>query len=291
MDTNVLIQSIVNGLMDGWIYILVALGLTLVLSIMGIFQLAHGEIYMLGAYCTYYFCTVLGLHFLLGLIISAIVIGGLGIGLEKLFLRPFRRKGQFTRSVIIMTGLILILQTTAVVSFGTSTKIVTTPFPGVISAGGVTLSIERLVIIIVGVVFVGALFYLIKWTKIGQAMVAISQNLDGAALQGINVDHISSITMFLGCALAAVAGSLMGAIFSISPFMGSFALMKGIAVIILGGLGSITGAVVGGLILGLIDGIVPPFASTQLASIIGFIAIILILQFKPQGLMGHSGAQ
>jgi branched-chain amino acid transport system permease protein len=274
--------------MAGWIYILVALGLTLVLSIMGIFQLAHGEIYMLGAYGTYYFCTVLGLHFLLALLISALLVGGLGIILERLFLRPFRRSGQFTRSVIIMTGLILVLQTTAVVSFGTSTKIVTTPFPGVITAGGVTLSIERLVIIIVGIVFVAALFYLINRTKIGQAMVAISQNLDGAALQGINVDRISSITMFLGCALAAVAGSLMGAIFSISPFMGSFALMKGIAVIILGGLGSITGAVIGGLIIGLIDGIVPPFASTQIASIVGFVAIILILQFRPQGLLGHS---
>jgi branched-chain amino acid transport system permease protein len=274
--------------MAGWIYILVALGLTLVLSIMGIFQLAHGEIYMLGAYGTYYFCTVLGLHFLLALLISALLVGGLGIILEKLFLRPFRRSGQFIRSVIIMTGLILILQTTAVVFFGTSTKIVTTPFPGVITAAGVTLSFERLVIIIVGVVFVAALFYLINRTKIGQAMVAISQNLDGAALQGINVDHISSITMFLGCALAAVAGSLMGAIFSISPFMGSFALMKGIAVIILGGLGSVTGAVIGGLTIGLIDGIVPPLASTQIASIVGFVAIILILQFRPQGLLGHA---
>ena len=118
-------------------------------------------------------------------------------------------------------------------------------------------------------------------------MLAISQEREGAALQGMNIDRISGVAMFLGCGLAAIAGALIGALFSITPTMGSFALMKGIAVIILGGLGSISGAAVGGLILGLIDGIIPALTTSHIAGLIGFGAIILILLFRPQGIMGH----
>jgi branched-chain amino acid transport system permease protein len=263
------------------------MGLTLILSMLGMLQLAHGEIYMLGGYGTYYFSVVFGLNYFLALLISVILIGGFGILLETVFFRPYRG-AEFFRAVIMATGLMLILQTGAVIAFGGSNKVVTTPFPGSLSVAGVSISWERLMIIIVSAVFVAALFLLVNRTKIGQAMVAVSQDVDAAALQGINPNRISSIAMFIGCALAAAAGGLMGAIFTLSPGMGGFALMKGIAVIILGGLGSLTGAVVGGFILGLVDGIVPAFLSTHLASLFGFILIIMILLFKPQGLMGHA---
>jgi branched-chain amino acid transport system permease protein len=279
-------QIILNGLMSGCIYILVALGLTLVLSIMGIVQLAHGEIYMLGAYAVYYFCVGLGLHYLLALVISTLLIGGVGILIEKIFYRPFRH-GDFVPTVIMALGIMLLLQTTAVVAFGGSTKVVITPFPGVIKVAGATLSWERLIVILISIIFVAGLFLFLHRTKIGQAMRAVSQDKDAAALQGISADHSSSIAMFLGCALAAVAGGLMGAIFNLSPSMGSYALMKAIAVIILGGLGSLGGSVFGGLILGFTDSIVPPILSVQMASMIGFIVIILILLFRPQGIMGH----
>jgi branched-chain amino acid transport system permease protein len=146
---------------------------------------------------------------------------------------------------------------------------------------------ERLVVVIVAFILVAVLFLLINRTKTGQAMVAVSQDRDAASLYGINIDRTSSIAMFLGCALAAAAGGLVGAITSISPTMGGFALIKGIAVIVIGGLGSITGAVLGGLIIGLLDGIIPAFLPTHMASIIGFAVIILILLTRPQGLLGH----
>jgi branched-chain amino acid transport system permease protein len=139
----------------------------------------------------------------------------------------------------------------------------------------------------VGIILTVILFIFIRTTKTGQAMVAIAQDLDGAALQGMNVNRISAIAMAIGCALAAVAGALMGAIFQIEPAMGGFAMEKGIAVIILGGLGSIPGAVVGGIIIGLIDGVVPIFASTTIAYIIGFALIIVILIIRPRGLLGY----
>lgn len=280
-----LAQSIVNALMSGCIYILIAMGLTLVLSIVGIVQLAHGEIYMLGGYGTYYFCIVIGLHYLIALIVSSVLVGGIGILIERIFYRPLGQ-GEFWPTVVMATGLMILLQTSAALSFGSSDKVVTTPFPGVITIAGINVSLERLIVIVVCALFVAALFLLIQKTKIGQAMLAISQNRDSAALQGIDPNRISSIGMFLGSFLAAIAGGLMGAIFSLNPSMGGFALMKGIAVIILGGMGSIAGAVIGGLTLGVIDGILPPLLSMHMSSLIGFAVIILILIFRPQGIMG-----
>jgi branched-chain amino acid transport system permease protein len=280
-----LAQSILNGLAAGWIYILVALGLTLVFGIMNIVQFAHGEIYMLGAYCSYFLIKLYGFSFWEALPLSALLVGLLGIVLERFFFRPFR--GRFEPSIIVAVGLMLLLQTIAVVGFGTDTKSMGGIIPGVLKVSGVTLSWDRLIAILVGIILVAALFLLIKKTKTGQAMVAISQDIYAASLQGIDVNRISAFAMVIGCALAAIAGSLMGSIFSTSPFMGTSAITKGIAVIILGGLGSIPGAVVGGFILGLIDGLIPPLLSSTMAGIVGFGVIIIVLILRPRGLFGH----
>ena len=285
MSLTLLAQSILNGLAAGWIYILVALGLTLVFGIMNVVQFAHGEIYMLGAYCSYFLIKLYGFSFWEALPLSALLVGLLGIVLERFFFRPFR--GRFEPSIIVAVGLMLLLQTIAVVGFGTDTKSMGGIIPGVLKVSGVTLSWDRLIAILVGIILVAALFLLIKKTKTGQAMVAISQDIYAASLQGIDVNRISAFAMVIGCALAAIAGSLMGSIFSTSPFMGTSAITKGIAVIILGGMGSITGAVVGGFILGLIDGLVPPLLSSTMAGIVGFGVIIIVLILRPRGLFGH----
>lgn len=285
MGLDIFVQSILNGLTSGWIYVLLAVGLTLVFGIMNIVQFAHGEIYMLGAYCSYFLIKSCGLNFWEALPISAIVIGSLGIILERFFFRPFRNK--FEPSIIVAIGLMLALQTIAVVGFGTDTKTMPSIIPGVLRVGGITLSWDRLLAIFTGIVLISALFLLIQKTKIGQAMVAVSQDTYAASLQGIDVNRVSVVAMVLGCALASIAGSLMGSIFTTNPYMGTLAITKGIAVIIMGGLGSIPGAVVGGLILGLIDGIVPPLLNTNIANIFGFVAILVILLFRPRGLFGH----
>lgn len=285
MSLATLAQSILNGLAAGWIYVLVAVGLTLVFGIMNIVQFAHGEIYMLGAYCSYFLIKVYGFSFWEALPLAALLVGLLGIVLERFFFRPFR--GRFEPSIIVAVGLMLLLQTTAVVGFGTDTKSMGGIIPGVLTVSGITLSWDRLLAIVVGIILVAALFLLIQKTKVGQAMVAVSQDPDAAALHGIDVNRISTVAMVIGCALAAIAGALMGSIFSTSPFMGTSAITKGIAVIILGGLGSITGAVAGGLILGLIDGLIPPLLSPTMAGIFGFGVIIIVLLFRPRGLFGH----
>jgi branched-chain amino acid transport system permease protein len=285
MSVAALAQSLLNGLTLSGIYILIALGLTLVLSIMGIVQISHGEIYMVGAYLVYYVVAKLGGNFFLAILIATFLVGALGIFLERVCFRPFR--GDPDRAMTVAISLILILQSIVLFIAGGNPLSYSSPFTGVLHVFGVAIAWKRLIIVLVGLVLLTALFLFIKYARTGQAMLAISQERDGAALQGINIDRISGVAMFMGCGLAAVAGGLIGSLFSISPTMGSFALMKGIAVIILGGLGSVPGAVVGGLILGLVDGILPTITTTHIAGLVGFATIIVILLFRPQGIWGH----
>jgi len=285
VDLTPFLQSIVNGLALSGIYILVALGLALVLSIMGIVQISHGEIYMLGAYIVYGLTKVLGLDFFPSLLISMFSVGLVGVLLERLCFRPFR--GSPDRAFTISLALILILQNVVLSMAGGDPHTYTSPISGVLRFFGVAISWKRVFILIVGFGLLLLLFVLVKRTKVGQAMLAASQEKDGASLLGIDIDSLSALAMFVGCALAALAGILMGSLFSIYPTMGSFALMKAMAVIILGGLGSLGGAVIGGLLLGLIDGILPVFTTTHIAGMVGFGAIILVLIFRPQGIAGH----
>jgi branched-chain amino acid transport system permease protein len=285
MSSSALAQCILNGLVSGGVYILVALGLTIVLSITRIVQLAHGEIYMLGAYCVYYLCTAMGFNFFVALLISMLLVGGLGILLEKCFFR--RLRGQFLRSLIVGVALMLLIQNGVLVIAGGYPKAMPSVFRAVLELGGVKIPLERLVVVLVGLGLIGAILFFVHKTRIGQAMVAISQDREVAALQGIDINAISAIAMFMGSGLAAVAGGLVGTMLSVSPLMGSFALIKGIAVIILGGVGSIPGAIIGGFIIGLVDGVVPVLVSTQAAGLVGLGLILFILLIRPQGIFGH----
>ncbi|MGA2106508.1 MAG: branched-chain amino acid ABC transporter permease [Syntrophorhabdales bacterium] len=280
-----LYQGIFNGLASGLIYILVALGLTLLFSILGILNFAHGEIYMLGAYVVYYACVGAHINFFWSLLLSAFALGIVGILLERFMFRPIR--GDLEPAVLACIGLTVLLQTVAVIAFGTYLKYIPSIFPGILKLGGLRLSKDRLLVMGIALVFTTALLLVINKTKIGKAMLAISHDAEAAALQGINVNRISALTMGIGCALAAVAGGLMGSLLQLAPYMGTFAMTKGIAVIILGGIGSVPGAVIGGFILGLVDGLAPLFTSGTIAAIIGFSVIVLILLIKPKGLLGH----
>jgi len=284
---SLLTQGIANGLVSAGIYILVALGLALVLSIMGIVQLAHGEIYMLGGYAAYCLCNVIGLNFFVSVLLSALLVGCLGVVIEKIFFRPYR--GQFDRGMIMAMGLILLLQSAVQIITGGASVAFTSPLSGVVTVLNIKIPWERLVCVLIGIILVAAVFLLIAKTRIGQAMLAVSQDREVASLQGISVDNVYSTAMFLGCALAAVAGALVGSLYNLNPFMGGSALMEGIAIIILGGLGSIPGTIIGGLVIGLLEGIITPFASASVAGLVVFGTIILIMIFRPRGISGMIG--
>jgi branched-chain amino acid transport system permease protein len=239
---------------------------------------------MLGSHAIFFACVVLGINIIGAFGIAVVALFILGMLMERLLFRRFR--GQIEPSIIVAIGLILLFQTTAVVTFGADEKHIPRFIQGVLVIGGLRIAWDRVLSVIVGAGIMLALYAFIKGTKMGQAMIATSQDMDAATLQGVNVNRISSVSMGIGSALAAVAGGIMGSIFTVEPFMGSFAITKGLAVIILGGLGSIGGAVIGGLILGLVDGVVSLYSSSTMASIVGFALIVLILIVKPSGLMG-----
>jgi len=283
--SEVAAQTVVNVLMLSSIYILVALGFALLLTVLGILNFTHAAIYMVGGYICYQLAVVVGINQWASLLISMIAVGLLGLFLERVFFRPFLK--DMNRIVVVTLALIIILQATINVTVGSYIRRIPSFVPGVLRFSGVSVSGDRLATFVIGGVLLLAVILFIRKTKTGLQMLAISQDSDGAALQGIKTHRIFAVTTAIGCALAAVAGSLMGAILSLSPFMGDIMLVKAIEIVILAGIGSIGGVLIGGLILGALDATLPLFISGSATDLTGLCIIIILLLIRPQGLFGR----
>ena len=284
MDVSLIPQVIANGLMMGMTYVLIASGLTIVLGITRIINFAHGEFYMLGAFCAYYFFERAGVPYLVTIFLAILAVGAFGMLVERVAFRPIRE--FFIPSIVVALGLAFFLSGGAALVFGPEEKVVTSPFPGVLNFLGATFSVERLVVILIALVIMGALWYLVARTKLGRALRSVAQDREAAALQGISVNWMCNLSMGIGCGLAGAAGVLLAPIFIVHPFLGSGAIIKALLVIILGGIGSMPGAVVGGLMLGFIES----FGLTYLGGItevLLFVIIFLLILFRPGGLMGR----
>jgi branched-chain amino acid transport system permease protein len=279
-------QGVMNGLALGWIYVLMALGLTLIFGIMHIMQFAHGEIYMLGAYVVYYLTASLGLPLLLATVVSMVVMAGGGLVLERCLFRPL--KMDWPSAVVGATGLTLILQSGAVVMFGLYQRNIPVLAQGPFNLMGTVVPKDRIAAVVVAVILSLILYLFLRLTRYGQAMVASAQSPEGAILQGIGPNKMSALSMAIGCALAAAGGTLAGSLFTLSPFMGLLPLIKGLTIIVLGGMGSLPGAFIAGMTLGLIDGVVPLLFGGAWASIGPLLLVILVLVIKPQGFFGHA---
>ncbi|MBW1998995.1 MAG: branched-chain amino acid ABC transporter permease [Deltaproteobacteria bacterium] len=285
VSSIVLLQSIVNGLVLGWIYILMALGMSLILSITNILQFAHGEVYMLGAYVAYYFCVVMGFNFYLSILISVLSMALLGLVLERFFFRPLR--AEFLPSMIVALGLMIMLQSIVTVGFGINPKAIPSFAPESLELFGMMVGQDRLIAVGISVALTLMLFVFLKKSRYGLALTAAPQNREACVLQGINPDTMSAIAMAIGSGLAAVGGALMGATLVLNTFMGSTALLKGIVIIVLGGMGSLLGVIAGGIILGLVDGVVLVVMGPIAASIAPLLLVVVILVIRPLGLFGH----
>jgi branched-chain amino acid transport system permease protein len=285
LPAQVWMQAIVNGFALGWLYVLMALGLTLILSIMGILQLAHGEVYMIGAYVTYYCCVSFGVNLYASMFISMAVMAGFGLFLERFLFRPVR--AQILAPIVISLGLTLILMSSAVVGFGLYERSIPRLAQGSFVFLGSAVPKDRIIAVGFAVGLLLLLYLFLKKSKYGQAMVASAQSREGAILRGISPNVMSSIAMAIGCALAAAGGTLAGSILMLTPSMGTLPLVKGLVIIVLGGMGSLLGAAIGGIFLGLVDGIIPVAFSPGLTSLAPLVVVIVILLVRPQGLFGH----
>jgi len=269
----------------GGTYILIGLGLTLILSIMNILQFAHGEVYMLGAFTVYFLCVMHGVNLYLSTFISMLTTAVVGLILERVLLRHL--KGVFLSYVCVTTGLSLILQTAVLLTFTKGTKQLPSLWKGSFEVGGMFISKERVVAIVIALCLTLVLYTFLKRTKYGLAMTASAQNYEGALMQGISPNVMSALVMAIGSGLAAVGGALGGSIFNLDPYMGGLAFMKGITLIVIGGLGSLPGAVVGGLILGVSESVLALFFGSQMGIILPLILVIAFLIFRPKGIFGH----
>jgi len=281
----VLLQSIMNGLVLGWVYVLMALGMSLILSIMNILQFAHGEVYMLGAYVVYYFAIILGLDFFVSILISVILMSALGLFLERVFFRPLR--AEFLPSMIVALGLMIILQSSVTVGFGINPKAIPSFAPGSIGILGTRIGSDRVIAVGISIALTLLLYIFLKRSKYGLALTAAPQHREACILQGISPDRMSALAMAIGSALAAVGGALMGATLVLNTTMGGTALLKGLIIIVLGGVGSLLGVVLGGIILGLVDGVVLVVFGPVAASVAPLLLVVVILVIKPMGLFGH----
>jgi branched-chain amino acid transport system permease protein len=279
-------QGIVNGLALGWIYVLMALGLTLIFGIMNIMQFAHGELYMLAAYLAYFLSKTMGINLFATLVICMATMAGLGIFLERFLFRPVRG-GHFLAPIAISVGLTLILQSGAMGVFGLFWRSMPRLSEGSLSFLGGIIPKDRIIAVSASVFLLLILYAFLKKTKYGLAMIATAQDFDGATYQGISRNKMSALVMAIGCALAAAGGILAGSLFSINPTMGVTPMIKGLIIIVVGGIGSLAGAAIAGITLGMIDGLVILFLGPMWASLLPLIIVILFLLLKPEGLFGH----
>jgi len=286
MTPDLLIQSTIIGLSIGSIYILMALGLTLMFGMMHIINFAHGAIYMLGAFAIYYIFSQWGAPYFAAFVLAMLLLGTFGYLVERSIYRPI--KGGIEPTLVALLALTTFLQAAGYPVFGQLDKHVPPVFQGTRNILGVMISVERLMIIPMAGALVVGLYLFINKTKMGAAMRAIEQDKEAAALQGVNVHVVNGVAFAIGFALAAASGALMAPIFKLDPMMGEQPLLKAFIIIILGGLGSIPGAILGGLILGLIDSIVATALGAEPAFLLSFVFIILLLLFRPTGLFGHA---
>ncbi|GIK82634.1 MAG: branched-chain amino acid ABC transporter permease [Alphaproteobacteria bacterium] len=286
MLSDQLLQMSVNGLMIGLVYALIALGLTLVFGVMRIVNFAHGELYMLGAFAIYQIYGVWHVNFLVALLITAILLGFAGVLIEKVLLS--RLQTEFLASFIVTLGLASFLQAVVLLIFGLAEQGVPAVLPGVVRIGGVSLSLERLVLIPVSLVLIAGTMLFVHRSRAGRAMRAVSMDQDAAALYGVDIGRTRAICMALGAGLAGVAGALVAPLFTVNPHMGGEPLLKGFIIIVVGGMGSIHGALLAGILLGLVEAFGTTLWGAPAAYIASFLVLIGFLLFRPNGLFGKA---
>ena len=278
-----LIQTLLDGLMVGGLYATVAIGITLVFGIMGILNFAHGQMLMLGAY-TAFFVVSAGLGFWPALLIA---MGALGLLLERIVFR-FTLTDHM-QGLTASLGLIMVIENLAAAAFTPDHRTFEPPLPGSFQLGPLTLSSQRMLVLALVVVLVVACYLFLQKTRIGKAIRAMGQNRTGAALVGIQTSQVTAVVFVLGSAMAGAAGVLYGSLFAITPYMAAAPLMKGFILTVLGGLGSVPGAVLAGFLLGVAESLGSRYLSASFRDGYGFILMIIALLYFPRGLFGARG--
>jgi len=291
------LQQLINGVAWGSIYALIALGYTMVYGVLRLINFAHGDVYMVGAMTGFYMTRWLGwgkdpdpLHFVLVLLASMITCGLLGFIIERAAYRPLRKRSKLT-ALITAIGVSLLLENGGQLIFGADPKFFPTLIENkpIFASGGLIITNIQVIIIVVALVLMVALQWFVFRTSTGRAMRAVAFSHDASRLMGIDIDKVISVTFVVGSMLAAAAGILVGLSNpKIEPLMGLLPGLKAFVAAVLGGIGNIPGAVLGALILGISETMVSGYLSSTYRDAIAFVLLVVILLFKPAGLLGKA---
>jgi branched-chain amino acid transport system permease protein len=281
---------LIDGLFNSIALVLLSVGMVLVIGMLRIVNFAHGALYMVGSYIVW---LVVGQHLIpldnlylgysIGFILAITFVAGLGVIIERI-LRPL--KGGFLESFILTLGLILFLEGVMLASFGIDEKTVPSIFAKTITVIGFSLPQQRLMVLLAGVAIGGGLWLFLAKTRMGIAMRAVAQELEGAALQGINIRFIGMLGMAIGCGLAAAAGALIAPIYTVNPYIGTGPVTKCFIVMVLGGIGSLPGAVLASFLVGFVEVISATFLGSGTAKLIVYCLLLTVMLIRPMGLYG-----
>lgn len=276
-------QQVLNGLTLGSIYGLVALGLTLVYGILHVPNFAHGALYMVGAYVSYITMVDFGVNYWVAMLLAAVAVAALAVLCERLVFNPLRHAPPI-HDKIAAIGIMLFLEALVQMQWGAEFRRMPTPYTEILDIAGMTIPAQRVLIIAGAFSLMAVLHLFLKKTMTGSTIVAMAQNREGAFLVGIDANRVAMMTFAISGALAAVGATLFAPINLVYPAMGHLLIMKAFVIIILGGMGSIPGAIVGGLIIGFAEAFGGFYISTDYKDIIAFALLVVILSIKPTGL-------
>ncbi|QDL37238.1 branched-chain amino acid ABC transporter permease [Rhodoferax sediminis] len=286
-------QQIINALSQGAFYALFAAGLTLIFGVLDILNMAHGAVFMWGAMLSWYLMSALGVNFGFALLITIVFCGLMGLLLEHAAFRPLRgRSSGHLPPLVSSLALSIVLVHVAEKIFGT--RVVrypddAVPFAQSVEVGGVQVSLLHVVLLVVALVLMGALWYMVARTRLGRSIRALQENPKVARLMGVDVDRTIAWMFVIASVLAGIAGAFLGVAYnSASPYMGNWVDLKGFAVIILGGMGSIPGALLGGMLIGFAEIGTVVYLSSDYRDAAVFVVLMGMLLLKPSGLLGSS---
>ncbi len=280
-------QSIVNGVIQSGFFALAAVGLVLIFGVMGVVNFAHGELVMVGAYTVWFLHAQNNVPFLLTIVIAVILVSAIGLIMERFLFRPMRENPL--GGLICSIGVLFILQVIATLVGGDGpSKQVPPPFEGtMILFDFLRIPNQRVFSIVVSITALGLLWYFLTRTRLGWSLRAVSQDREAAGLQGINSNRVSMIAIGVGAAMAGLAGALMAPLTNINPHMGHNIIITAFIVTIVGGVGSLSGAVIASIFYALFHTFITTYFSGTIATISGLLIMVLMLIIRPSGIMGR----
>lgn len=294
LDPSIFLELLLQGLVRGSMYALMAVGLSLIFGILNVVNFAHGELFMMGAYVMYFVVASLGFPVLAGIAAAAVVLFVVGMLIERLLIDPLRRRsgrGWLLDAFVLTIGLTVVFQNLATELVGSRRQGLVELIPGSLDFMGISLSYDRLAILVTTVVVGAGVWLFVRYTPLGKAIRATGQDAEAARALGISVRQIYMITFGIGAALAGVSGALLITIFPAYPTVGMLPAMKSFAVVVLGGLGNLPGAIVGGFLLGIIEAFAVFFLAAGWQHVLTAALVVLVLVVRPQGLFVVQGAR